>query len=96
MMTKMMGNMSSMDHANPNDMIQLGVGMGMAMLTTGAVDGIMNDNQQVRNTILSQSAHSFTHSLLLHVYIRLSSLSRLLSFVTILTMYSKEPSLTLL
>lgn len=42
--SKMMGGMLTMDQANPQDMIQLGLGMGMALLSSGAIDGIVSSN----------------------------------------------------
>lgn len=52
MIGQMMSNMMMMDHNNPQTMVQLGLGMGMALMSSGAVQNVVsnqitNDNQQL-------------------------------------------------
>ena len=51
-LTQMLGNMKDMDQTNPQNMIQLGLGMGMALLGTGAVQGVVD--KQAENALVEE------------------------------------------
>ena len=60
-LTQMLGNMTNMDQNNPHSMIQLGLGMGMALLGTGAVQGVVDkqaDNARMEENGMMGTTYS--------------------------------------
>lgn len=59
----MFANMANMDRSNPQDMIQLGLGMGMALMQTGAANNVAQGHiQQIQEPFNQHMQISSQHS----------------------------------